>query len=46
MEQGAKNTHERAEEFFPRGALAFFFAMIGFYAVLWLVLYAVMAARA
>ncbi|GIW43511.1 MAG: hypothetical protein KatS3mg077_0793 [Candidatus Binatia bacterium] len=46
MEEKVMNTETRPEEFFPRGALAFFFAMIGFYAVLWLVLYSIMAARA
>ncbi|GBD26395.1 hypothetical protein HRbin30_01727 [bacterium HR30] len=34
------------ENFVPRGAIAFFFAMILFYLVLWLTLYGVMVARA
>ncbi len=33
------------ETFVPRGAIAFFFAMVGFYAVVWLVLFSVMAGR-
>ncbi|MCX8072785.1 MAG: hypothetical protein N3C12_10085 [Candidatus Binatia bacterium] len=34
------------EGFVPRGAIAFFFAMVGFYALVWLTLYWIMAARA
>ena len=33
------------ESFVPRGALAFFVALVGFYAVVWFALYALMAAR-
>jgi hypothetical protein len=33
------------EKFFPRGAIAFFVALLVFYAVLWLVIYGLMIAR-
>lgn len=46
MERERTAAEARSEEFFPSGAIAFFFFMIAFYAVLWLVLYWVMAARA
>ena len=40
MSQRAEN-----ESFFPKGAIATFVAMIAFYAVLWSVLYFIMAQR-
>lgn len=46
MQGEARHTTESGGEFVPRGAIAFFFAMLGFYAVLWLVLFSVMAGRA
>lgn len=33
------------ETFVPRGAIAFFLALVGFYAVFWFAIYALMAAR-
>jgi hypothetical protein len=33
------------EEFFPRGAVASFLLMLGVYAVVWVLMYALMAAR-
>lgn len=36
---------EQDTTFVPRGAIAFFFAMIAIYAALWLALYYVMAHR-
>jgi len=33
------------EEFVPRGAIAFFVALVGFYAVVWFAMYALMTAR-
>ena len=36
---------ETEEKFFPSGAIAFFVALVIFYAVLWLVIYWVMIAR-
>jgi hypothetical protein len=35
----------RSDAFFPRGAVASFLAMVAVYAVVWLVMYAVMARR-
>ena len=37
---------DKAQTFFPRGAIAFFVLMGAFYAALWFVLYALMAHRA
>lgn len=45
MEREQKTAVSPPQEFFPRGAIAFFFAMIGFYLVLWLTMYWVMAGR-
>jgi hypothetical protein len=36
---------ETEEKFFPSGAIAFFVALVIFYAVLWLVIYWLMIAR-
>jgi len=33
------------DKFFPSGAIAFFIALLVFYAALWLVIYGVMVAR-
>ncbi len=44
-EQDVKRGTEDAQAFFPVGAVAFFTAMVAFYAALWLVLFAVMAGR-
>lgn len=44
MEYKQANAGEE-QEFYPRGAIAFFVAMATFYAVLWLTLFAVMAGR-
>lgn len=33
-------------EFFPKGAIAFFLAMIAFFSVVWLGIYALMLSRA
>ena len=37
--------HARQEDFFPRGAVASFLLMLGVYAVVWVLMYALMAAR-
>ena len=37
---------EPEERFFPRGAIVFFAALLIFYALLWLVIYGLMVARA
>lgn len=36
---------DAADEFVPRGAVAFFAGLIAFYALVWLGLYALMAGR-
>ena len=36
---------ESDEKFFPSGAIAFFVALVIFYALLWLVIYGLMIAR-
>ena len=36
---------EKDGEFYPRGAIAFFAAMIAFFAAIWLALYALMIHR-
>ena len=36
---------EKDQEFFPRGAVAFFAAMTAFFAAVWLALYALMIHR-
>ena len=37
---------ESPEKFFPTGAIFFFIALLVFYALLWLVIYGLMVARA
>jgi len=37
---------ESEEKFFPSGAIFFFVALLVFYALLWLVIYGLMVARA
>ena len=37
---------ESEEKFYPRGAIAFFVGLVIFYALLWLVIYGLMVARA
>jgi hypothetical protein len=37
--------HDKEEEFFPRGAVAFFAAMLVFFAAVWLAFYALMIHR-
>jgi|GEM_PF-569479 len=45
MQGQPREAKANEETFVPRGAIAFFFAMVGFYAVAWLVLFSVMAGR-
>lgn len=33
------------EQFFPKGAVAFFLSMVSFYALLWLTIYAILLMR-
>ena len=39
------NESEAADEFIPKGAIVFFAGLVGFYALVWLGLYALMAGR-
>ena len=39
------HSHPEEEKFFPTGAIAFFVALVIFYALLWLVIYGLMIAR-
>ena len=46
MEEPITSHPKTDEEFFPRGAIAFFVGLVIFYALLWLVIYGLMVARA
>lgn len=39
------NVPKAADEFIPKGAMLFFAGLVGFYALVWLGLYALMAGR-
>lgn len=45
MQSRSATNAQAGEEFFPRGAMAFFVAMVGFYAVVWLLLFWIMSVR-
>lgn len=46
MEESITSHPKNEQEFFPRGAIAFFVGLVIFYALLWLVIYGLMVARA
>ncbi len=36
---GNKDTHEETEEFFPKGAIAFFILLMIFFMIIWFAMY-------